>query len=155
MLTINLPNKEQRLLVTALRRAGSREIGGILMAEHVGHNEFTVRKLTIHKPGSFAYFVRRIDEIGQSLWGFFQVTKNEYERFNYLGEWHSHPSFPPYPSRTDDQSMLELILDPKMAANFAVLIIVKLDVAGALVGTAHTYLPDKTRHLSTLKLATR
>jgi len=62
------------------------------MAEHVGYNEFTVRKMTIHKPGSIAYFVRCIEEIGQSLWGFFQANNNEYHRFNYLGEWHSHPS---------------------------------------------------------------
>jgi Prokaryotic homologs of the JAB domain len=55
---------------------------------------------------------------------------HNFKRFNYLGEWHSHPSFLPEPSATDHKSMREMIEDPKLGANFVVLMVVKLNGAG-------------------------
>lgn len=75
---------------------------------------------------------------------FFRRHACDYTRFNYLGEWHSHPLFYPIPSATDHASMRALVTDPAMGANFLVLMIVKLDGRGALTGTVQTYLPDGT-----------
>lgn len=152
MLTLILPREKHELLLAALRKAGRREVGGILMGEHTGPNVFIVREMTAHRRGAFTSFVRRIEDAIGKLRAFFQQTGHDYTRFNYLGEWHSHPSFSPYPSRTDDLSMLEIVLDETVGANFAILLIAKLGPDGALVFTVHTYLPDGTRILSAVKM---
>lgn len=150
MLNLVLPPEIAQVILTALREAGSREIGGILMAEHIGQNEFKVCDVTVHRRGAIASFVRLIEDAIGKLRLFFQRTDHDFRRFNYLGEWHSHPLFEPIPSETDNISMLEIVQDKSVGANFAVLLIVKLDTNGQLVGTAHTYLPDGGRSRSTI-----
>jgi hypothetical protein len=120
------------------------------MAEHVGPNEFKVCELTVHRRGAIASFMRRIEDAIGKLCLFFQRTDHDYLRFNYLGEWHSHPLFEPMPSAMDDMSMLEIVQDKSVGANFAVLLIVKLEPNGQLVSTAHTYLPDGRRARSAI-----
>lgn len=142
MLTLILPADIGSRLKQALVRAGTGEVGGILMAEHTRENEFTVRDVTIHKRGGFASFVRLIEEALSNLNIFFERTQKNYTRFNYIGEWHSHPSFSPVPSQQDHISMYEIITDPSVAANFVVLVILKLDSERSLIGTVHLYLPD-------------
>ena len=151
MLTLILPPEQHELLLAALHKAGKREVGGILMGEHAGLNLFIVREMTVHRRGAFASFVRRIEDAIGRLRTFFQETGHDYARFNYIGEWHSHPSFAPYPSGTDDQSMLQIVQDEEVGANFAVLMIAKLGLEGELVSTVHTYLPDGTRIRSDLR----
>lgn len=152
MLTLILPREQHLALLEALNNAGKREVGGVLMGEHVGLNLFAVREVTVHRRGAFASFVRRIEDAIGRIRAFFQETDHDYSRFNYIGEWHSHPSFAPYPSKTDDQSMLQIVQDKEVGANFAVLLIVKLGSEGELVSTAHTYLPDGTRVLSEMRI---
>jgi len=152
VLTLILPPENHELLLTALRKAGRREVGGILMGEHTGPNLFIVREMTVHRRGAFASFVRRVEDAIGRLRAFFQQTGHDYTRFNYLGEWHSHPSFVPYPSRTDDLSMLQIVQDEEVGANFAVLLIAKLGLEGELIATVHTYLPDGMRIQSNIKL---
>ncbi len=150
MLNLTLPPELVQVLLTSLRRAGRHEIGGILMAEHISQNEFKVCEITVHRRGTIASFVRRIEDAIGKLHLFFQRTDRDYRRFNYLGEWHSHPLFEPMPSTTDDMSMLEIVQDETVGAHFAVLLIVKLEPNGQLVGTAHTYLPDGEKIRSTI-----
>lgn len=152
MLTLILPSEQHELLLAALRKAGRREVGGILMGEHAAPNLFIVREMTVHRRGAFASFVRRIEDAIGSLRLFFRETGYDYARFNYIGEWHSHPSFAPYPSRTDDQSMLQIVQDECVGANFVVLLIAKLGSEGELMATVHTYLPDGMRIQSNLRL---
>ncbi|HCF3084909.1 TPA: Mov34/MPN/PAD-1 family protein [Pseudomonas aeruginosa] len=151
MLTLILLPEQHELLLAALRKAGRREVGGILMGEHAGPNLFIVREMTVHRRGTFASFVRRIEDAIGSLRTFFRERGHDYARFNYIGEWHSHPSFEPYPSRTDDLSMLQIVQDRTVGANFAVLLITKLGAEGELVSTAHTYLPNGARIPSIVK----
>lgn len=120
------------------------------MAEHAGHNHFIVREVTVQRRGSIARFVREVRAALSGIRAFFDRTAHEYGKYNYLGEWHSHPSFVPEPSGTDHASMHEIINDPDVGATFVVLVIVKLDAHGRLVGTAHTYLPGGTVHRSDL-----
>ena len=121
------------------------------MAEHVGTDAFAVRELTVHRQGAFANFVRQIEEAVGKMWAFFDKASHDYTRFNYIGEWHSHPSFEPVPSGRDDASMIEIVQDAKVGANFVVLLIVKLDNRRELVATVHTYLPDASKHRSTVQ----
>lgn len=138
-----LPREIRQQLETALSEAGRREIGGILMAEHVAENSFRVRSLTIQRRGgSFAAFLRVVESFLGPLRNFFRQTDYNYAKFNYVGEWHSHPSFVPAPSNTDHQTMLSIINDPQVGAFFVVLLIVKLDENEKLVGTVTVYQPD-------------
>lgn len=144
-LTLILPPEQAEILLSALNRAGRREVGGILMGEHVGPNEFAVREITVHRRGTFASFLRRIEDAMGQMRAFFRKTDHDYLRFNYIGEWHSHPSFEPIPSRTDDAAMLQIVQDEEVGANFAMLLIVKLGPNGRLAATAHTYFPSGSR----------
>lgn len=115
-------------MVDVLRQAGSRETGGILMGEHVGEDTFRVAEITVQRqPGTIATFVRALTGVAQALTRFFRRTNYEYTRFNYLGEWHSHPSFALEPSASDCRSMLEIVDDPDVGAHFAVLMIVRFN----------------------------
>lgn len=154
MLTLILPHEQHELLLAALRKAGWRGVGGILMGEHVRPNLFIGREMIVHRRGAFASFVRRIEGAIGRLRAFLQQTGHDYTRFNYSGEWHSHPSSAPYPSRTDDMSMLQIVQDEAVCANFAVLLIAKLGLEGALVATVHAYLPGGMRIQSSIKLQT-
>src|SRR5688500_10844638 len=127
MIRLILPLQIRETVETALLKAGEREVGGVLMAEHVGVNEFAIKELTIHRRGTFFNFVRRIEEAVGRMLSFFESAKHEYTRFNYIGEWHSHPRFAPVPSEPDDASMIAIVQDPDLGANFVVLLIVKLD----------------------------
>ncbi|HQS58367.1 MAG: hypothetical protein B7Y56_09660 [Gallionellales bacterium 35-53-114] len=150
MLNLILPPEVVNTLLVALRKADKCEVGGILMAEHIGPNEFKVSEITVHRLGGIASFIRRIEDAIGKLRFFFNRTDHDYRRFNYLGEWHSHPLFEPFPSTTDDMSMLQIVQDESVGANFAVLLIVKLNPNGQLVGSAHTYLPKGGRARSTI-----
>lgn len=137
---IILPEKISRKMIVGLQKAGSREIGGILLGEHVNENEFRVSDITIQRiRGGFAFFERLIQEIVEPLKKFFAKTRHNYKRFNYLGEWHSHPSFALQPSPTDDSTMKEMIEDMNFGANFVALMIVKLSVDNKLEGTVTVY----------------
>jgi len=74
MLTLVLPRDIQAKLLAALRSAGKREIGGVLMAAHVGPNRFEVMDITVHKRGAIASFIRRIEDALGRLQAFFSST---------------------------------------------------------------------------------
>src|ERR1700741_5319800 len=73
-----------------LRSAGRREIGGVLMGEHVQETMFRIVDLSVQRSGgSAAHFVRDPSQTQAALAAFFSRTSGDYERFNYIGEWHS------------------------------------------------------------------
>lgn len=148
---LRLPVELERKLIEALTQAGAQEIGGILMGEHISENVFRVREITVQRhSGSFASFLRFAQDIIAPLRRYFQVTNHDYTRFNYLGEWHSHPSFVPTPSSTDRQTMHDLVNDEQVGANFAVLLVVKLGAERQLEGTATVFQPNKIEFSGTL-----
>jgi len=141
-----LPLEVTGRLVDALTKASPREIGGILMAEHIANNDFRVRDVTIQRRGgSFATFIRAVQSVLGPLREFFRVTNYNYTRFNYIGEWHSHPSFAPVPSSTDHNTMHSIIENPEVGAFFVVLVIVKLNAARELEGSVTVYQPGGRR----------
>lgn len=143
MLTIRLPPDVQRTMTEACRRAGRRETGGMLFGEHVGPDDFRVVEATVAGVGSFASFVRALVGTVSRLETFFRRTKRDYRRFNYLGEWHSHPSFALRPSAPDDDAMFDIVNDGSTGALFAVAVIVKVDAT--LDAAAFVYFPPRAR----------
>lgn len=144
MLTIRIAGDVARRMRRACERAGVLETGGMLFAEHVEADLFRVLDVTTAAPGRFASFVRVLKDGLKRLDGFFRRTGRDYARFNYLGEWHSHPSFALHPSGPDDASMFEIVNDPDTRATFAVLVIVQLR-EGELCGAAWAYFPPDER----------
>lgn len=122
-----LPERILETLERELREARRREVGGILVGEHVDREIFRVADISVQRSGgSVAHFVRDPAHHREFLDHFFQRTGHDYRRFNYLGEWHSHPCAPAVPSSTDCNAMARLVDDPDTNANFAVLLIAKL-----------------------------
>lgn len=148
---IRVPDAVARQLVDALTQAGVREVGGVMMGEHVGEDLFSVAEITVQRAGTVATFVRAIWDAVTSLKQFFAKKDHQYTRFNYLGEWHSHPSFQLHPSDRDSATMWGIVEDPEVGANFAVLLIVRMRDC-ELDGRAFVYLPGKKMQPATLVL---
>lgn len=141
-MVVLIPDGVADQLLVALRRAGRQEIGGVLMGECLSPGRFRIAELTIQtQGGSFATFLRNLQLVLAPLRRFFDRTAHDYRRFNYLGEWHSHPSFTPEPSEPDVSSMTELVNDPDVGATFVVLMIVRLGDNDALEGTVTVFVP--------------
>jgi len=128
-----------RKLKRELRAAGLNEIGGVLAAEQVADGQFVVRDLSVQRDGTFASFVRDPAPHRAFMRRFHMRMGNNPERFNYLGEWHSHPSFLALPSPPDLRQMKALIEDEEQIASFLVLMIVKLERNGGLLGSTYAF----------------
>lgn len=110
------------------------------MGEHVATDTFRVTKITVQrKGGTFATFVRIVTDILAPLREFFELTRHEYTKPNYMGEWHSHHSFALSPSDKDHTTMYAMVMDPELSARFVVLLLVKLSENGGLDATVTLY----------------
>ena len=137
-----IPSEVAERIRRVLRQAGRVEAGGVLMGEHVSEDTFRVVDMTAQRHGgSHVGFVRDPKAHAAELASFFERTKGDYTRFNYLGEWHSHPKAAAAPSATDVAEMVRLVDDPQVGVTFAVLLIVRLTLFHRLVGTAMVFAP--------------
>jgi integrative and conjugative element protein (TIGR02256 family) len=137
---IVLPAKIAKRLACELRRAGRQEIGGLLMGEHIGEARFRIVDISVQRAGGTdVCFVREPREHRAQLDQFFANTGRDYTRFNYLGEWHSHPSFVPLPSSKDSATMQSLVQDDVVGVNFVVLLIASFTDSREMVLSATAY----------------
>lgn len=128
MLRLRLPSPLLERLQATLHTAGSNEVGGVLVGEHVTENAFHLVDLSVQAtPGNHVCFVRLPAEHAAFIEAFHGRTGHDYTRFNYLGEWHSHPSFSVAPSGQDVATMQAIVDDEDEPAQFAVLLIARLD----------------------------
>jgi integrative and conjugative element protein (TIGR02256 family) len=111
----------------SLREAGKQEIGGMLLAEQLKPAHFCIVDFSLDSfSGSHTEFRRDPQTHQRTLEEFFRRTGRDFRRFNYLGEWHSHPSFSVRPSAQDVSTMTDIVEDPSSLITFAVLLIVRL-----------------------------
>jgi len=142
---LTLPGEWRVRLIDELERAGSHEIGGIVMGEQLAPGEFRIAEMTFQRRGGLvASFVRNAKWALYSLCNFFSRTEHRYQQFNYLGEWHSHPLFAPAPSKRDHATMIDLTCHGETGANFLILMIARLDASRSLEGSVTVYLPNGT-----------
>lgn len=112
-------------ILTYLKKAKSLEVGGVLMAEQLNPGEFRIVDFSLDPAsGGTAHFVRSPQHLSIALDTFFEKTGHDYSRYNYLGEWHSHPNHQPIPSSVDIDSMFQLLMEERNIP-FAILLIVK------------------------------
>ncbi len=125
---LQLPSDQLRALRTALERAGTSEIGGQMYGEQLAPSDFRITDLTFQRrPGTFARFVVDLVQAARDALRFFDRTEHRYTRYNYIGEWHSHPSFEVRPSSPDVATMRGMVGDRGFRGTFAVLMIVRFD----------------------------
>jgi [CysO sulfur-carrier protein]-S-L-cysteine hydrolase len=116
-------------MMNALARAQQREIGGVLMARQLEPGIFEIVDFSVDEmSGDHAYH-------NEFLEAFFARTGRDYETYNYVGEWHSHPRLPILPSVTDLESMEELV-NGERDIPFAVLLIVRSDTPAEFCATS-------------------
>lgn len=121
-----LPRDHADRLKALLAKAGSREIGGVLMGEQINVDLFRIVDFSVDEhTGSAAHFVRSPEDHKAALDAFFERTGHDYARFNYLGEWHSHPSYSTRPSLEDVHAMTDLVTGER-SIDFSVLLISRL-----------------------------
>ena len=124
---ILIPKKIRKFMKRYMRQAGKKEIGGILMAEQIDSHNFRIVEFSVDaRSGTTSSFFRNSANHDLELQDFFARTGENYSRFNYLGEWHTHPSFDVKPSRQDIKAMQDLVDDESSNLSFAVLLIAKL-----------------------------
>lgn len=147
---IELTDDVKRRLRAHLRRAGRREIGGVLMAEQIGVDDFRIIDFSVDdQTGGLAHFVRSPEYHQKALADFFARTGGDYARFNYLGEWHSHPSFTVRPSGEDARSMMSLVRGDR-GITFAALVIVRLSYWFYLEHSITMFVADQTNESNVL-----
>lgn len=123
---LEIPKEVRSRLHEVIAKAGRNEIGGVLMAEQLEAGRFVLVDFTVDsRTGTAAHFVRSVEEHDAALQAFFARTGSDYARFNYLGEWHSHPNHPSTPSVKDALSMLDLVQGER-GIPFAVLLIARV-----------------------------
>ncbi len=137
-----LGNPILKRLHSEMRRARQNEIGGVLLGEHVGHDTFRVVDITVqHSGGSSTHFLRDPSRHQAQLDEFFERTAADFTRYNYLGEWHSHPSFAPLPSAVDVETMQAIVESDEVGVNFAVLVIARGRLFGSIQLSATLFRP--------------
>ena len=135
-----IPRLVSDQLVNALREAGARETGGILMGEQIREGYFRIHEVTVQSnAGTTGSFLRTPRQATTALSRFFDETGHDYRRFNYLGEWHSHPSLSLEPSLKDHATMCRMLHDRTVGASFAALLILGLDSDMRLLTDASVY----------------
>lgn len=119
-----------------LARACDREIGGVLMARQIMPGIFEIVEFSVDElTGERAHFVRDHAYHNEFLDAFFERTGHDYENYNYIGEWHSHPRLPILPSITDLESMEDLV-NGERDIPFAVLLVVRSDAPSEFLAMA-------------------
>lgn len=97
------------------------------MGEHLEGETFRLVDFSVqHSGGTDSHFTRDPLQHQAQLDAFYAKTGSDFARFNYLGEWHSHPSFEPRPSPDDVRTMQSIVQDPKVGVNFLILVIARL-----------------------------
>lgn len=149
---VRLAGDQTAKLGAALVRAGRREIGGQLFGEQLAPSDFLVTELTIQaRPGTIARFMVDLMQAARDAVRFFDRTDHRYTRYNYIGEWHSHPTFAVHPSGIDIGTMRALVGDRQFVGSFAVLMIVRID-GDRLTTGAWLFDPNGTEREITLEL---
>lgn len=114
-------------LADEMGRAGSREIGGVLVGEHLGGERFALLDFSVQRRGGGrAHFRRDPAEAAAFVDACIASRGGDPVRVNYLGEWHSHPGCAAVPSSVDVAQMREIVDDPDQPALFSVLLVVGL-----------------------------
>lgn len=121
-----------------LQKGGRREIGGWLAAEQLRPGEFELVGFTVDlEVGTHNRFTSLPMTHGEQLDKILRENADRTGRVDYLGEWHSHPTFPPIPSGIDLAAMTKMV--EYSGPSFAALLIVRMLCDELLEATITTF----------------
>lgn len=142
MITVILNPHCVSKLRDALHVAGEIEIGGVLAAEQIAEGTFRVLDISVQMGVSASRFVRDPEIHRKFIADFHERMEHQFERYNYIGEWHSHPNFSIMPSTEDFLEMQRLVEDAEQKSTFLALLVVRLNQNESISGTIHGFRPD-------------
>ena len=144
---LRIPNELIERWRTELSRAGETEIGGVLFGEQLTEGDFRIveARRQRFRGGTRTSFHRRGVGARKQILALHKQFGSDPKRFNYLGEWHTHPHAPVWPSLQDEVTMYQLLADQGDAVNFLVLVILTLDEEERLQIGAMTFLSSGHR----------
>lgn len=130
-------------LEAELRRAGGREIGGVLVGEHLGGGDFRLVDFSVQRRGGGrAHFNRDPVAAAAFVDRAIREAGGDPLKVNYLGEWHSHPGMSACPSTTDMLQMQAIMESDAEVATFGALIVasvgsIGLEISATLFRAGH------------------
>ena len=137
-LSLTIPPAQLNAMRGCLTTGGLREIGGWLAAEQLAPGKFELVGFTVDLDvGTHNRFSSLPTTHGAQLDDILAANADRKGRVDYLGEWHSHPTFPPVPSDIDVAAMTKMV--EKSGPSFATLLIVRLLAAAVLQATITTF----------------
>jgi len=146
-LEIIIPKEITLRLIKQISKYSPLETKGALFAEDLGNDTFKIDEVYLEpKPGTTTFVKLYINhEYVTFQKNYHKLRKNNFSKYNYIGDWHSHPLFECFPSSYD---VSEVEKDMKQSnAIFLVQLILKV-LKGKLVGNAFYY----TRETSAKKI---
>ena len=121
-----------------LKQGGKREIGGWLVAEQTAPGKFDLVGFTVDlEAGTRDRFDSLPELHSKQMDRILLANSDRAGRVDYLGEWHSHPTFPPMPSEIDLSSMSDMV--EHSGPSFAALVIVRLVGGASIQATITTF----------------
>ncbi|TKD13770.1 hypothetical protein FBT96_19055 [Rhodobacter capsulatus] len=137
-LSLTVPRSQLANLQIYLAQGGKREIGGWLVAEQIAPGEFELVGLTVDlETGTRDRFDSLPEPHSKQMDRILLENSGRVGRVDYLGEWHSHPTFPPIPSKIDLTSMMHMV--ENSGPSFAALVIVRLMRNASIQATITTF----------------
>lgn len=137
-LSLTVPRSQLAKLQIHLTQGGKREIGGWLVAEQTAPGKFELVGLTVDlEAGTRDRFDSLPEPHSEQMDRILLENSGRAGRVDYLGEWHSHPTFPPIPSKIDLASMTDMV--ENSGPSFAALVIVRLLENAVIQATITTF----------------
>jgi [CysO sulfur-carrier protein]-S-L-cysteine hydrolase len=137
-LSLRIPRQQLAELQVYLTQGGKREIGGWLVAEQIAPGEFELVGFTVDlEVGTRDRFDSLPEPHSEQMDRILLENNDRAGRVDYLGEWHSHPTFPPIPSEIDLTSMTDMV--ENSGPSFAALVIVRLMGNASIQATITTF----------------
>lgn len=151
-LSLTVPRSQLAKLQLHLKKGGSREIGGWLVAEQKAPGKFELVGLTVDlEVGTRDRFDSLPESHSQQMDQILLENSARAGRIDYLGEWHSHPTFSPIPSEIDVASMTDMV--ENSGPSFAALVIVRLMTNASIHATITTFQRGKLPEVGQLIIA--
>ncbi len=126
---VELPCAALRTMLRLAKRKLPREHGGTLGGQYSDNRRNAkitkVLGARNRRQAGRSWFTRPSDVEDKSLSKLHRKTKG---RTHYLGEWHSHPGGPSFPSPVDLSTLQKLARSPDVAADTPILIIIGGDL---------------------------
>ena len=141
LIIIIIPKRIRKIIYENVKKHSPNETKGALFACKKDDSTFEIEDIYIEPSvGSFA-FVKLYNNKSYKRFcqKYFSKHEDEDNVHNYIGDWHSHPSFSCYPSSYDKQEVEEDLRQSN--ALFLIQIILKIE-HNKLIGNAFLYNKD-------------